>query len=314
MSILLISEYNDQGLSSTIFSLCAAAQELRAPMDLLLVGEGTAELPPAAHNLPGIRKVLWGNGQQKGASLPEVVAPRVAELMTDYTYLIGAATTFGKSLLPRIAALLDCPMVSEIIKVIDKKTFVRPAYAGNVLQTLEVKTSKVVLSVRVTAFESKSDVGATPALIEKVNWKTPDTMLSRFVKRQELEHERPDLASARIVVSGGRGLQKKENVRLIEELADCLGGAVGATRAVVDAGFFPNDLQVGQTGKVVAPDIYFAIGISGAIQHLAGMKDSKIIVAINKDPEAPIMQVATYALVGDLFEIVPTLIQQLKSR
>lgn len=312
MSILLIAEYKEQGLSSTLFSLRAAAQQLGLPIDLLLVGEGEAALPKQVHELTGIRKVFWGPGEGESQPLPEVVAPRVAKLMTAYDYLIGPATTFGKSLLPRIAALLDCPMVSEVVRIIDKKTFVRPVYAGNVLQTLEVKTSKVVLSVRATAFDGENEVGSTPVSVEKIEWDKPPTTLSRFVKREQLKRVRADLTSAHIVVSGGRGLQKKDNVRLIEELADCLGGAVGATRAVVDAGFFPNDLQVGQTGKVVAPQIYFAIGISGAIQHLAGMKDSKIIVAINKDPEAPIMQIATYALVGDLFEIVPELIEQLK--
>ncbi len=276
---------------------------------MLVAGEKCGAAANAAAALEGATKILSADGAEYGHSLAENLAPLVAGIAGDYSHILAPATTFGKNVMPRIAALCDVPQISDIIEIVDSNTFKRPIYAGNALATVQSEDNLKIITVRSTAFEAVTDSGGTAA-IEAIS-AAGDQGLSSYDKSELSSSERPELTSANIVVSGGRGMQDGANFTMLESVADKLGAAVGASRAAVDAGFVPNDYQVGQTGKVVAPELYLAVGISGAIQHLAGMKDSKVIVAINKDEEAPIFQVADYGLVADLFDAVPAFDKEL---
>jgi electron transfer flavoprotein alpha subunit len=281
------------------------AAKALGPVDLLVAGAGCDAAAQGASKVAGVAKVLVADAPQLGHALAENLAPLVAKLAPGYSHVLAASDSFGKNLMPRVAALIDSQQISDIVKIVSPDTFVRPIYAGNALATVQSKDPVKVITVRGTAFDMAAAEGGS-APIEKIE-AAPDAGLSSFVGQALSKSERPELTAARIVVSGGRGMQSGENFVMLERIADKLGAAVGASRAAVDAGFVPNDYQVGQTGKIVAPDLYIAVGISGAIQHLAGMKDSKVIVAINKDEEAPIFQVADYGLVADLFKVLPEL-------
>ena len=310
MAVLLLAEHDNKLLAPATAKALTAARAFGSDVDILVAGEGCSAVAEAANKLDGVRKVLLAEAPYLAQRLAEEVAATVLALMPNYTVLLAPATTMGKNVLPRVAALLDVAQVSDIVEVKSPKIFVRPVYAGNALETVETSDKIIVATVRTTAFAAAGEGGSAP--IETVT-AAPSVGLSSFEGSEISESERPELTAARIVVSGGRGMQSGDNFKkLIEPLADRLGAAVGASRAAVDAGYMPNDHQVGQTGKVVAPELYIAVGISGAIQHLAGMKDSKVIVAINKDAEAPIFQVADYGLVGDLFTVLPELDAELK--
>jgi electron transfer flavoprotein alpha subunit len=305
MAILVIAEHDNQQLKTGVANTIAAASKIGSDISVLVAGSGCAEAAAAAAKIAGVTKVLVADAPQYAASLAENVAALVVSIAKNYTHILAPATGFGKNFMPRAAALLDVAQISDISAIVSADTFVRPIYAGNVLSTVQSKDAIKVITVRITGFDA---AGAAPnaAPIENV---TPvaDSGLSQFKGHELTKSSRPELTAARIIVSGGRGMGNGENFKLLEALADKLGAAVGASRAAVDSGFVPNDYQVGQTGKIVAPELYVAVGISGAIQHLAGMKDSKVIVAINKDAEAPIFQVANYWLVEDLFKAVPEL-------
>ena len=310
MAVLLLAEHDNKTLAPATAKALDAAGKVGGDVDILVAGENAQGVAEEAAKLAGVRKVLVAEAPQLKERLAEETANLIVPLMQTYDVLLAPATTMGKNVAPRVAALLDVAQISDIIEVKSADTFVRPVYAGNALETVKTGDKKIVATVRITAFASAGEGGA--ASIETI---TPPAALglSSFEKSEISVSERPELTAARIVVSGGRGMQSGENFKtLIEPLADRLGAAVGASRAAVDAGYMPNDHQVGQTGKVVAPELYIAVGISGAIQHLAGMKDSKVIVAINKDAEAPIFQVADYGLVGDLFTVLPELDAELK--
>jgi len=305
MSILIIAEHDNASLRPATLNTLTAAGELDGEVHILIAGADCAGAADAAAKLPGVAKVRVADAPEYGHELAENLAPLIAKLAADYTHVLAPATTFGKNVLPRAAALLDVQQVSDISAIKGADTFVRPIYAGNAMATVKSLDTIKLITVRATAFEAAAEDGGS-AVTETVE-STGDTGLASFVGQELTKSERPELTTAGIVISGGRGMQSGENFAMLERIADKLGAAVGASRAAVDAGFVPNDYQVGQTGKVVAPDLYIAIGISGAIQHLAGMKDSKVIVAINKDAEAPIFQVADYGLVADLFQAVPEL-------
>ncbi len=305
MSILVVAEHDNAGLKSATLHALAAATELGGEVVMLVVGHNADAAAAAAAKLPGVAKVIQADAPEFAHELAENVAPLLAGLAKGHSHVLAAATTYGKNLLPRTAALLDVQQISDIIAIEGPDTFVRPIYAGNALATVKSSDAIKLITVRTTAFEAGPAEGGN-APIEKIGGQG-DSGLSRFVGQELTKTERPELTSARIVISGGRGMQNADNFKLLERVADLLGAAVGASRAAVDSGYAPNDYQVGQTGKVVAPDLYIAVGISGAIQHLAGMKDSKVIVAINKDEEAPIFQVADYGLVADLFQAIPEL-------
>ncbi|TBW09183.1 electron transfer flavoprotein subunit alpha/FixB family protein [Azotobacter chroococcum] len=309
MATLVIAEHDNAVLGAVTLNTVAAAQQIGGDLHVLVAGSGCAAVAEAAAKVAGVGKVLLADQPAFAHQLPENLAPLVAELGRDYSHVLAAATSAGKNLLPRVAALLDVEQISEIVKVLAPDTFKRPIYAGNAIATVQSSAPIKVISVRATGFDAVAGEGGS-ASIEAVS-SGSDAGLSRFVGEEIARSERPELTGAKIVVSGGRGMQSGDNFQLLYRVADKLGAAVGASRAAVDAGFVPNDMQVGQTGKIVAPQLYIAVGISGAIQHLAGMKDSRVIVAINKDEEAPIFQVADYGLVGDLFEIVPELERQL---
>jgi electron transfer flavoprotein alpha subunit len=310
MAVLLLAEHDNKSLAPATTKALTAAHAFGTEVDILVVGEGCKPVAEQAAKLDGVRKVLLAEAPHLAQRLAEETAAAVQPLMANYTVLLAPATTMGKNVLPRVAAMLDVAQISDIIEVKSPNTFVRPIYAGNALETVETRDQTVVATVRTTAFTSAGEGGA--ASIEEIKPVAP-VSLSSFEGSEISVSERPELTAARIVISGGRGMQSGENFKtLIEPVADRLGAAVGASRAAVDAGYMPNDHQVGQTGKVVAPELYIAVGISGAIQHLAGMKDSKVIVAINKDAEAPIFQVADYGLVGDLFTVLPELDAELK--
>jgi electron transfer flavoprotein alpha subunit len=310
MAVLLLAEHDNETLAPATAKALTAAQAVGPGVDVLVVGENCRTVAEQAAKLDGVRKVLLAEGPHLAQRLAEETAAAVLPLMANYTALLAPATTMGKNVLPRVAALLDVAQISDIIEVKSPNTFVRPIYAGNALQTVETSDKIIVGTVRTTAFAGAGEGGSAP--IEEVKPASP-VSLSSFEGAEIAVSERPELTAARIVISGGRGMQSGDNFKtLIEPLADRLGAAVGASRAAVDAGYMPNDHQVGQTGKVVAPELYIAVGISGAIQHLAGMKDSKVIVAINKDADAPIFQVADYGLVGDLFTVLPELDAELK--
>lgn len=305
MRTLVIIEHDGKNIKPASLNVVGAARKIGAPIDLLVMaGEGKNVAMHAA-TIAGVEKVLAANSAGFSDDLAENQAPLVAHIAKNYSHVFVAATSFGKNLLPRVGALLDVAPISEIIGVESTDTFKRPIYAGNAIATVKSLDVIKLCTVRTTAFEAVAATGGS-ATIDNIAAPAP-AALSRFVGRDLSKSERPDLTAARIVVSGGRALGSTDNFKIIEALADRLGAAVGASRAAVDAGYVPNDYQVGQTGKIVAPDLYVAVGISGAIQHLAGMKDSKVIVAINKDPDAPIFQVADYGLVADLFQAVPEL-------
>jgi electron transfer flavoprotein alpha subunit len=305
MTVLVIAEHDNKSLKAATLTTLAAAKKIGGEIHLLVAGNGCGVVAEAACKVEGVGKVLKAEAPELEHGLAENLTPIIVELAANYSHILAPASTFGKNLLPRVAALLDVQQISDISGVIDADTFERPVYAGNAIATVKSSDAKKVITVRGTTFDAVAATGGS-ASVENISSKG-DSALSKFVSISETKSDRPELTSARIVVSGGRGVGSKENFAIIEKLADKLGAAMGASRAAVDAGFVPNDYQVGQTGKVVAPELYMAIGISGAIQHLAGMKDSKVIVAINKDPEAPIFAVADYGLVGDLFQIVPEL-------
>ncbi|NVK43925.1 MAG: electron transfer flavoprotein subunit alpha/FixB family protein [Oceanospirillaceae bacterium] len=305
MAILIVAEHDNSTLKPATLHAVTAAIQIGGDVTVLVAGEGAQAAADEAAKVVGVSKVLLADNAAYGHQLAENVAPLVAELGKDYSHILAPATTTGKNLLPRVAALLDVGQLSDIIAVEGADTFKRPIYAGNAIATVKSLDPVKVITVRGTAFDAAAAEGGSAA-VETVA-AAHDTGKSRFVGEEVAKSERPELTSARVVISGGRGMGNGENFALIEKVADKLGAAVGASRAAVDAGFVPNDMQVGQTGKIVAPDLYIAVGISGAIQHLAGMKDSKVIVAINKDEEAPIFQVADYGLVADLFEAVPEL-------
>ena len=309
MSILVIVEHDNGAVNAATLNTVAAAQAIGGDIDALVSGHNCSEVAEAAAAISGISKVIVSDAAENANGLAENIAPLIAGMAHSYSHILAPATTYGKNILPRVAALSDTAQISDIIAVIDKDTFQRPIYAGNALATVRSGDALKIITVRSTAFEAVADTGGT-ATIEQID-AAGDAGLSSFEKSELSKSERPELTSAGIVVSGGRGMQDGSNFGMLEKIADKLGAAVGASRAAVDAGFVPNDYQVGQTGKVVAPDLYMAVGISGAIQHLAGMKDSKVIVAINKDDEAPIFQVADYGLVADLFDAVPELDSEL---
>ena len=304
MSILVIAEHDNSTLKADTLKTVAAAQKMGAEIHLLVAGHNCQAVAEQAAKANGVSKVMVADNPAYEHQLAENVSLLVTELAADYQHIVATALTTGKNFMPRVAALLDVTQVSDIIDVVSEDTFVRPIYAGNAIATVQSLDSKKVITVRPTGF----DAVATDGNAEVVSLSSAtDAGTSSHVKDELSVSERPDLGAASVVISGGRGMQNGDNFKLLEGIADKLGAAIGASRAAVDAGFVPNDMQVGQTGKIVAPDLYIAIGISGAIQHLAGMKDSKIIVAVNKDAEAPIFQVADYGLVGDLFDVLPEL-------
>lgn len=309
MSILILCDHENGQLSPVTLNAVSAASQIGGEMHLLVAGDQTGNVAKAAASIAGIAKVLVADDKSLENGLAENLAPLMQSLSGRYSHMMAAATTTGKNVMPRLAALLDVMQISDIIKIDDANTFQRPIYAGNALSTVSSNEAIKVITVRGTAFEAVAAEDGNAA-IEPVAGAS-DAGLSAYVKSELSSSERPELTSAPIVISGGRGMQDGANFAMLEKIADKLGAAVGASRAAVDAGFVPNDYQVGQTGKVVAPDLYVAVGISGAIQHLAGMKDSKVIVAINKDDEAPIFQVADYGLVADLFDAVPALEKEL---
>ena len=309
MSILVVAEHDNAALKPAVLNAVTAAVELAGhaggDVHLLVAGENAGAVAEEAAKVAGVAKVLQAEGAEYAHGLAENLAPLIVKLASGYSHVIAAATSFGKNVMPRAAALLDVQQVSDISAIESADTFVRPIYAGNALATVRSSDSVKLVTIRGTAFDAAAAEGGSAA-VESTD-SAGDTGLSRFMGQELTKSERPELTTAGIVISGGRGMQSGDNFAMLEKVADKLGAAIGASRAAVDAGFVPNDYQVGQTGKVVAPDLYLAIGISGAIQHLAGMKDSKVIVAINKDEEAPIFQVADYGLVADLFQAVPEL-------
>ena len=304
MTTLLIAEHDNNNISDSVRKAITAAKEIGQTVDILVAGKDCNSVADEAAKISGVNKVLICDNEIYSKHLAEPYADLIVSLASNYNTFIAPATTTSKNYMPRVAALLDVPQVSDIISVIDNQTFEHPIYAGNAIETVKLLSEKKVITVRATAFQASEDQEA--ADIEAID-SADNPGLSEYISEELTESDRPELTSAKIIISGGRGMQSGDNFTLLEAIADKLGAAVGASRAAVDAGFVPNDYQVGQTGKVVAPELYIAVGISGAIQHLAGMKDSKIIVAINKDEEAPIFQVADYGLVADLFKAIPEL-------
>jgi electron transfer flavoprotein alpha subunit len=311
MASLVIAEHDNASLKDATHKTVTAAAAISSPVHILVAGENCATVADAAAKIAGVEKVLLAEAAPYARQLAEPMEALILSLADKYDAILAPATTTGKNFLPRVAARLDVGQISEILKVVSPDTFERPIYAGNAIETLQAPAGKKVITVRTTAFAAAGDGGN--ATVEKIA-AAADPGTSKFAGEELSKSERPDLTSAKIVISGGRGLGSKENFRLLDSIADKLHAGVGASRAAVDAGYVPNDYQVGQTGKAVAPDLYIAVGISGAIQHLAGMKDSRKIVAINKDEEAPIFQVADYGLVGDLFKILPELDEELAKR
>ena len=304
MSILVLADLHEGQLAGATAHVVAAAQAIGGDIDVLVAGEGVQAAADAAAKLYGVSKVRVADNAAYAHQLAEPMGALLVELAGDYTHVLASASTTGKNVLPRLAALKDVSQLSDVIGVESADTFLRPIYAGNAIATVKSDDALKVITVRTTAFDAVGQGGS--AAVEAVAF-AADNSQSSFVKEELAQSDRPELGGAKVVISGGRGMGNGENFKLLDGIADKLGAAIGASRAAVDAGFVPNDMQVGQTGKIVAPELYIAVGISGAIQHLAGMKDSKVIVAINKDDEAPIFQVADYGLVGDLFEILPEL-------
>ena len=309
MSVLLIAEHNNKELRPFTLNAVTAASQIDQDVHAVIIGYNSEEAVKALSALPLVKKVISVEAPHYENFTAENFAPIIVKLAENYTHIVSSANTFGKNLMPRIAALLDTSQVSDIIKVISNDTFIRPIYAGNAFATVKSNDKKKCVTIRPTSFDPCESTGGL-APIEKVDG-LEEFVQTKFIKREEVKSDRPELGTARIVVSGGRGMQSGDNFKLITEVADKLGAAIGASRAAVDAGYISNDHQVGQTGKVVVPDLYIAVGISGAIQHLAGMKESKVIVAINKDGEAPIFSVADYGLEADLFEALPQFLAEL---
>ncbi|RZQ56232.1 electron transfer flavoprotein subunit alpha [Pseudidiomarina tainanensis] len=309
MSILVIAEHDNAQLNGATLKTLAAAKQIGGDIHVLVAGAGCQAVADEVAKADGVSKVLLADNAAYGHFLAENLGQLVADLGKDYGHILAPATTTGKNFMPRVAALLDVAQISDIIAVESADTFKRPIYAGNAIATVQSEDAIKVITVRATAFDAVAAEGGNGSVESIDNVVSNDK--AEFVGEELAQSERPDLTAARVVISGGRGMQNGENFHLLEKVADKLGAAVGASRAAVDAGFVPNDMQVGQTGKIVAPELYIAVGISGAIQHLAGMKDSKVIVAINKDEEAPIFQVADYGLVADLFDVLPELEQKL---
>ncbi len=316
MAVLVVAEHDNQALKpATLHAVTAAteiAEKAGSEVHILVAGKDCRGVAEAAAQIAGVAKILLADDAAYDHGIAENWAPLIVGLAAGYSHVLAPATTSGKNVMPRVAALLDVMQISDISAVVSPDTFVRPIYAGNALATVQSKDAIKIITVRGTAFAPAAASGGS-ALIETVE-PTGSAGLSEFVRAELSKSERPELTSARVIISGGRGMQSGDNFHLLEKVADKLGAAVGASRAAVDAGFVPNDYQVGQTGKIVAPELYVAVGISGAIQHLAGMKDSKVIVAINKDEEAPIFQIADYGIVGDLFKILPELDEELGKR
>ena len=304
MSILVLADLHEGQLAGATAHVVAAAQAIGGDIDVLVAGEGVQAAADAAAKLDGVNNVRVADNAVYAHQLAEPMGALLVELAGDYTHVLASASTTGKNVLPRLAALKDVSQLSDVIGIESADTFLRPIYAGNAIATVKSDDALKVITVRTTAFDAVGQGGS--AAVEAVAF-AADNSQSSFVKEELAQSDRPELGGAKVVISGGRGMGNGENFKLLDGIADKLGAAIGASRAAVDAGFVPNDMQVGQTGKIVAPELYIAVGISGAIQHLAGMKDSKVIVAINKDDEAPIFQVADYGLVGDLFEILPEL-------
>ncbi len=309
MSILVIAEHDGLALKGSTLNTITAAAEL-GDVTVLIAGGNCDTVASQAAKLAATNKILVAEDEIYSTPLAETFTPLILSIARDFSHILGPASTFGKNILPRVSALLDVQQISEIVAIHDSDTFDRPIYAGNAIATVQSKESIKVLTVRATAFEAATEVGS-PVEIEKIESVTAEK-ISEFISTELTKSDRPELTQAKIVVSGGRGMQNGENFIMLERVADLLGAAVGASRAAVDSGFVSNDYQVGQTGKIIAPELYIAVGISGAIQHLAGMKDSNVIVAINKDEEAPIFQVADYGLVGDLFAEIPKLEAELQ--
>lgn len=305
MSILVIAEHQNGTLNPVTLNVVAAAKEIGADIDLLVAGQNTGDVVSAASSVDGVTRVLVADNACYDHMLAENVAALVASIGKDYGHILAPATTNGKNYLPRVAALLDVEQISEVIGVEGADQFRRPIYAGNAIATVKSSDPVKVMTIRGTAFDPVAAEGGS-ATVENLD-QAEDKGISEFSGEELAKSDRPDLTAAKVIISGGRGMQNGENFAMLEGIADKLGAAVGASRAAVDAGFVPNEMQVGQTGKIVAPELYIAVGISGAIQHLAGMKDSKVIVAINKDEDAPIFQVADYGLVADLFDVLPEL-------
>lgn len=308
MAALVIAEHDNVSLKASTLNTVTAAAQCSSEVHILIAGHACDAAAAAAAKIAGVTKVLVADGAQFTDGLAENVAEQALAIASNYSHVLAPATAYGKNILPRVAARLDVGQISEITKVDSPDTFERPIYAGNAIATVQSTDAIKVITVRTTGFDAAADTGS--AAIEKIS-AVADSGKSAFVSRELAKSDRPELTAAKIIVSGGRGMGSAENFKILEPLADKLGAAMGASRAAVDAGYVPNDWQVGQTGKIVAPQLYIAVGISGAIQHLAGMKDSKTIVAINKDPEAPIFSVADYGLVGDLFEAIPALVKEL---
>jgi len=309
MSVLLIVEHNNKEIRPFTLNAITAASQINPDLHVLLIGNDCGDVAKSLSEIPAVKKVLHVEAAHYENYLAENFAPLVVSVSENYSHIVSSANTFGKNLMPRVAALLDTSQVSDIIKVISSDTFLRPIYAGNAFATVKSTDEKKCITIRPTSFDPCETSGGS-APIEKV--KAVEKFLgSKFIRREEVKSDRPELGTARVVISGGRGMQNGENFKLINALADKLNAAIGASRAAVDAGYISNEHQVGQTGKVVVPDLYIAVGISGAIQHLAGMKESKIIVAINKDGEAPIFSVADYGLEADLFEALPQFLEEL---
>ncbi|HKQ11246.1 MAG TPA: electron transfer flavoprotein subunit alpha/FixB family protein [Rhizomicrobium sp.] len=311
MASLVLAEHDNAALKDATHKTVSAAAQVSTPVHVLVAGENCAAVAQSAAKIAGVEKILLADAPLYAKQLAEPMQALILSLADRYDAILAPATTSGKNILPRVAAKLDTPQISEILKVVSPDTFERPIYAGNAIETVQAPAGKKIITVRTTAFKAAEESGS--AAVEKIA-PAADPGLSKFAGETLSKSERPELTSAKIVISGGRGLGSAENFQLLDSIADRLHAAVGASRAAVDAGYVPNDYQVGQTGKAVAPDLYIAVGISGAIQHLAGMKDSRRIVAVNKDEEAPIFQVADYGLVGDLFKILPELDAELGKR
>lgn len=306
MKILLIAEHDNQTIKSSTLHALTAALQLGQEIDALVIGLDCQPVAAVLQKIDKISRVLLANNNDYAHQLAENTAALIADIGKDYDYIVAGASTYSKNILPRVAGLLNVAMVGDVIQIVTADTFVRPIYAGNVLATVQTNDTIKILTIRTTAFAVTTTKANTEAPLITISINMPNS-LSQFEQQQLTQSTRPELTAARVIISGGRGLKSADNFHLLEKIADHLGAAIGASRAAVDAGFAPNDYQVGQTGKVVAPDLYIAVGISGAIQHLAGMKDSKVIVAINNDPDAPIFAAADYGIVGDLFKILPEL-------
>ena len=309
MSVLLIAEHNNKEVKPFTFNAITAALQIDQDLHVLVIGHSCEEVVKSISEVPNVKKVIHVDDPIYENCLPENFTPAVIKNSENYSHIVCSANTFGKNLMPRIAALLDTSQVSDIIKVISADTFLRPIYAGNAFATIKSNDKKKCITIRPTSFDSAPKTGGAAEIVKAE--KGEASTLTKFIKREEVKSDRPELGTARIVISGGRGMGSGDNFKLITAIADKLNAAIGASRAAVDAGYITNDHQVGQTGKVVVPDLYIAVGISGAIQHLAGMKESKIIVAINKDGEAPIFSVADYGLEADLFEALPQFLEEL---